>query len=135
MTFSRCESVPRRAEGNGNAVGLFFAQALGFDAADVVTQAVVAELVINPPCLMSLDPSAASATKVNNGTVIADGCAFHTNSNAPVALDIAQNGTMEAVSICVRGGVSGQGTSTPGPQTGAPVPKESLTRIGHTWAR
>jgi hypothetical protein len=112
--------ITRRAEGNGNAVGLFFAQALGFTAADVETQAIAAEIVVGAPCLMSLDPAASAATKVNNGTVIADGCAFHTNSNAPDALDIASGGVMEADSVCVRGGVAGNGNSTPGPQTNCP---------------
>lgn len=110
--------ITRRSGGNGNAAGLFFARALGFSDADVQTQAIGAQLAIGVPCLLSLDPSAVDAVKVNNGSVIVDGCALHVNSDDPGALDIALNGTLEAASICVRGGVDGNGTSTPGPQTG-----------------
>ena len=110
--------ITRRSGDNGNAAGLFFAQALGFSDADVVTQAIGAQLVIGAPCLLSLDPDAADAAKANNGSVIVEGCSFHVNSNDPGALDIASGGTLEADSVCVRGGVEGNGTSTPEPQTG-----------------
>lgn len=118
-----------RSIDNGNAVDLFFAQALGFTTSDVVTQAVGAQLTISVPCLLSLDPSAPSASKVNNGTVIVEGCGFHSNSKADSSIDIALNGTLEADSICAAGGVSGNGSSDPGPQTGCPQIDDPLADL------
>lgn len=118
-----------RSTDNGNAVSLFFAQVLGFATSDVVTQAVGAQLTISVPCLLSLDESAAAAAKVNNGTVKVDGCGFHSNSKAPDAIDVAQNGTLEADSICASGGISGAGTSDPPPQTGCPQISDPLADL------
>ncbi len=74
--------VTRRSADNGNAAGLFFAQALGFSDADVVTQAIGAQLVIGAPCLLSLDPSESDAVKINNGSVIIqERLRFHKNGS------------------------------------------------------
>jgi hypothetical protein len=118
-----------RSVDNGNAVSLFFGQALGFASSDVVTQAVGAQLIISVPCLLALDETASAAAKVNNGTVKVDGCGFHSNSKAPDAIDIALNGTLEADSICANGGVTGNGTSDPGPQTGCPQIDDPLADL------
>jgi len=118
-----------RSTANGNAVNLFFAQALGFTSSDVVTQAVSAQLTISVPCLLALDTSASAAAKVNNGTVIVEGCGFHSNSKADDSIDIALNGTLEADSICASGGVAGNGTSDPGPQTGCPQIDDPLADL------
>jgi len=119
----------RRTAENSNGVGLFFAQIIGFDEGDVATQSVAAQLTVSPPCLLALDASQSQAGKVNNGTVNAEGCAFHVNSAAPDALDIAQNGTLEADSVCSRGGVSGLGTSNPPPQTPCPNLDDPLSDL------
>ncbi len=118
-----------RSDDNGNPVILFFAQTLGFTTSDVVTQAVSAQLTISVPCLLALDPSASATAKVNNGTVIVEGCGFHSNSDADDSIVIALNGTLEADSICAHGRVSGNGTSDPGPQTGCPQIDDPLADL------
>lgn len=119
----------RRTAENSNGVGLFFAQVFGFNEGDVATQSVAAKVTVGPPCLLALDSSESSAAKVNNGTVKAEGCAFHVNSAAPDSLDIAQNGTLEADSVCARGGVAGAGTSDPPPQTPCPSLDDPLADL------
>jgi len=119
----------RRTAENSNGVGLFFAQIIGFDEGDVATQSVAAQLTVEPPCLLALDASESQAAKVNNGTVKAEGCAFHVNSADPDALDIANGGVLEADSVCARGGVGGAGTSTPPPQTPCPNMDDPLASL------
>jgi len=119
----------QRSEGNSNGVGLFFAQIIGFNESDVAARSVAAKLTVEPPCLLALDPSAPQAAKVNNGTVKAEGCAFHVNSADPDALDIANGGVLEADSVCARGGVGGVGTSTPPPQTPCPNMDDPLASL------
>lgn len=119
----------RRTAENSNGVGLFFAQIIGFNEGDVATQSVAAELTVSPPCLLALDSSVSQAGKVNNGSVKAEGCAFHVNSGAADALDIAENGTLEADSVCSRGGVAGLGTSNPPPQTPCPNLDDPLSDL------
>ncbi len=119
----------RRSDDNSNAVSLFFAQPLGFETSDVVTQAVSVLLNISVPCLLSLDKTGVATAKVNNGTVKVEGCGFHVNSSDPGALDIALNGTLEAESICVNGGVTGQGNSDPHVQTTCPQVDDPLAEL------
>ena len=127
--FNALRVTARRSDDNSNAVSLFFAQPLGFTTSDVVTEAVSVLYNISVPCLMSLDKTGAATAKVNNGTVKVDGCGFHVNSSDPGALDIALNGTLEAESICVNGGVTGQGNSDPLAQLECPQVDDPLAEL------
>ena len=119
--------VTRRSGDNGNAVGLFFARVLGFNEADIVTEAIASGLLIDPFCLLSLDPSAKDAVKINNGSAIVEGCSLRVNSNDSKALNISRNGTLEADAICVAGGYSG--TASPTPVTGCSQVSDPLAGL------
>ncbi len=120
--------VTRRSQVNGNAAGLFFARILGFNQVDVETTAV-ATIPNGGACLISLDPNASNAVKVNNGTVIANGCDLQVNSSDPEALKVFSNGTLEADAMCVTGDYTSAGTMSTTPDTGCDAKPDPLAGL------
>jgi Putative Flp pilus-assembly TadE/G-like len=74
-------------------------------------------------CVLSLDPTASSATAVQgNAQVTLNGCSLYDNSSNASALVVGGSGTISAASVNVVGGVSGQSSisATDGVHTGQP---------------
>ncbi len=107
----------RLAEANNNAAPAFFGRIFGSDGMDVVVSAT-ATPGGPTPCLLSLDPDAPDAGKVNNGSVVTENCSMHINSDDPGALDVASGGVVDAEEICVHGGTDIQGSTSVEPETG-----------------
>jgi len=106
----------RRSAANSNPAGTYFARLMGYDEVDIETTSVAGR--VSAVCILALDPSSESAFLVNNGSVIAEGCAVQVNSDDPYALDVTSNGTMETLETCVHGGGRVLGTAAPTPTTG-----------------
>jgi Flp pilus assembly protein TadG len=117
----------RRSAANSNPVGTYFAGLMGYDEVDVETTSVAGR--VSAVCILALDPSSASAFLVNNGSVIAEGCAVQVNSDDTQALDVTSNGTMETLETCVSGGTRILGSATPPPTTGCPPVSDPLAGL------
>lgn len=117
----------RRSAANSNPAGTYFAGLMGYDEVDVETTSVAGR--VNAVCILALDPSSESAFFVENGTMIADGCAVRINSDDSAALDVTSNGVMETVETCVRGGTRILGSVTPPPATGCPSVSDPLAGL------
>jgi hypothetical protein len=117
----------RRSAANDNPAGTYFAGLMGYDEVDVETTSVAGR--VSAVCILALDPSSASAFLVNNGTVIADGCAVQVNSDDPQALDVTSNGLMETLETCVHGGSRILGSATPPPTSGCPPVSDPLAGL------
>jgi Flp pilus assembly protein TadG len=117
----------RRSAANSNPAETYFAGLMGYDEVDVETTSVAGR--VNAVCILALDPSGESAFLVENGTMIADGCAVRVNSDDPYALDVTSNGVMETVETCVKGGTRILGSVTPPPATGCPRVSDPLAGL------
>ncbi|MGH6921990.1 MAG: TadG family pilus assembly protein [Geminicoccaceae bacterium] len=117
----------RRSTANSNPAGTYFAGLMGYDEVDVETTSVAGR--VSAVCILALDPSGESAFFVENGTIIADGCAVQVNSDDPHALDVTSNGEMETLETCVHGGAQILGTATPPPTTGCPSVTDPLAGL------
>jgi Putative Tad-like Flp pilus-assembly len=117
----------RRSAVNNNPAATYFAGLMGYDEVDVETTSVAGR--VSAVCILALDPSSESAFLVNNGTVIAEGCAVQVNSDDPQALDVTSNGTMETLETCVHGGSRILGSATPPPTTGCPPVSDPLAGL------
>jgi hypothetical protein len=117
----------RRSAANSNPAGTYFAGLMGYDEVDIETSSVAGR--VSAVCILALDPSSASSFLVNNGSVIAEGCAVQVNSDDPDALDVTSNGTMETLETCVHGGARVLGTATPPPTTGCPPVSDPLAGL------
>ncbi len=117
----------RRSAANSNPVGTYFAGLMGYDEVDVETTSVAGR--VSAVCMLALDPTSPDAFLVNNGSVLADGCAVQVNSDDPQALDVTSNGTMDTLETCVHGGSLIQGTATPPPTTGCPPVSDPLAGL------
>lgn len=117
----------RRSAANSNPAGTYFAGLMGFDEVDVETTSVAGR--VNAVCILALDPSSESAFFVENGTMIADGCAVRINSDDSAALDVTSNGVMDTIETCVRGGTRILGSVTPPPATGCPAVPDPLAGL------
>jgi Flp pilus assembly protein TadG len=117
----------RRSAANSNPVGTYFAGLMGYDEVDVETTSVAGR--VSAVCMLALDPTSPDAFLVNNGSVLADGCAVQVNSDDPEALDVTSNGTMDTLETCVHGGSLIQGTATPPPTTGCPPVSDPLAGL------
>src|SRR5919106_369742 len=117
----------RRSAANNNPAGTYFAGLMGYDEVDVETTSVAGR--VNAVCILALDPSGESAFFVENGTMIADGCAVRINSDDPYALDVTSNGVMETIETCVKGGTRILGSVTPPPATGCPRVSDPLAGL------
>lgn len=117
----------RRSAANDNPAGTYFAGLMGYDEVDVETTSVAGR--VNAVCILALDPSSESAFFVENGTMIADGCAVRINSDDPYALDVTSNGVMETIETCVTGGTRILGSVTPPPATGCPAVSDPLAGL------
>jgi hypothetical protein len=117
----------RRSAANSNPAGTYFARLMGYDEVDIETTSVAGR--VSAVCILALDPSSESAFLVNNGSVIAEGCAVQVNSDDPYALDVTSNGTMETLETCVHGGARVLGTATPPPTTGCPPVSDPLAGL------
>jgi hypothetical protein len=109
----------RRANANGNAASTYFANVLGFQSVDIVVSAVALKPTPSA-CVLALNPSKKNAIKINNGTLISNGCPVHANSTNTQALDVASGGVLQAEAISVTGGYSSSGIVSPTPDTGQP---------------
>ena len=97
----------------------FFSKVV-FSGPTNITARAVAGFGSAPVCLMALDPTLNQAMKVNNGTVIANGCAVQVNSDDDDdALEVTSGGVLEAESINVVGGYDADGLVSPTPESGA----------------
>lgn len=117
----------RRSAANDNPAGTYFAGLMGYDEVDVETTSVAGK--VSAVCILALDPSSESAFFVENGTVIANGCAVRVNSDDSAALDVTSNGVMETVETCVKGGTRILGSVTPPPATGCPRVSDPLAGL------
>src|SRR5918994_1830212 len=117
----------RRSAANANPAGTYFARLMGYDEVDVETTSVAGR--VSAVCILALDPSGESAFFVENGTMIADGCAVRVNSDDPQALDVTSNGVMETIETCVTGGARILGSVTPPPATGCPRGSDPLAGL------
>jgi hypothetical protein len=117
----------RRSAANGNPAGTYFAGLMGYHEVDVETTSVAGR--VSAVCILALDPDGESAFFVENGTMIADGCAVRVNSDDPYALDVTSNGVMETLETCVTGGTRILGSVTPPPATGCPTVSDPLADL------
>lgn len=117
----------RRSAANSNPAGTYFAGLMGYDEVDVETTSVAGR--VSAVCILALDPSGESAFFVENGTMIANGCAVRVNSDDAAALDVTSNGVMETIETCVTGGTRILGSVTPPPATGCPRVSDPLAGL------
>lgn len=117
----------RRSSANDNPVGTYFAGLMGYDEVDIETTSVAGR--VSAVCILALDPSGESAFFVENGTMVADGCAVRVNSDDPQALDVTSNGVMDTIETCVTGGARVLGSVTPPPTTGCPRVSDPLAGL------
>ena len=116
-----------RTAPNGNAVGLWFATMFGKSSADVSATAIALHA---PPktCLYALDPSIAYAMDIRGSSIVTiQNCGVQVNSNNSQALNVSNNATLTAQSICVDGGASG--STSPPPSTGCPPKPDPLAYL------
>jgi hypothetical protein len=117
----------RRSAANNNPAETSFAGLMGYDEVNVETTSVAGR--VSAVCILALDPNGASAFFVENGTMIAEGCAVRVNSDDAQALDVTSNGVMETVETCVKGGARILGSVTPPPATGCPRVSDPLAHL------
>jgi hypothetical protein len=117
-----------RTTANGSPIETFFARVLGQDEVDVAVTSI-ARASRPPTCILALDPTVSGAFDVGNGTVTANGCAVHVNSNAAQALTGAPNGRLATAQTCVRGGYRDRPTYDPAPLTGCPQLADPLAEL------
>lgn len=78
-------------------------------------------------CILALSPNAKDAIKVNNGTLIADGCTVHANSSHnSFALDVESGGVLNADQVTTVGDYENTGSMSNEPETGAEVIADPL---------
>ncbi len=89
------------------------------DSVDIVTEAIATKEA-NPGCLITLNPTAPDALKLDSDAEItAVGCSVKVNSSSGSAVNALSNSKVTADSICVNGGYSGGSSHyTPTPETG-----------------
>jgi hypothetical protein len=117
----------RRSAANGNPAATYFARLMGYDEVNIETATVAGR--VSAVCILALDPSGESAFFVENGTMIAEGCAVRVNSDDPYALDVTSNGVMDTLETCVTGGARILGSVTPPPATGCPRASDPLAGL------
>ncbi len=120
----------RRAQANGNPVGLFLARALGVYEMDVVTEAI-AQGRGPEYCVLALEPEKPAITVSGSATFTFD-CGIGDHSTHPDKA-LATSGSVEitADSICVAGGTSSSGFSSvsPVPEPGCTPPPDPLSGL------
>lgn len=117
----------RRAAANDNPAGTYFAGLMGYDEVDIETTSVAGR--VSAVCILALDPRSKRAFLVNNGSVIAEGCAMQVNSGDPAALGVTSNGVMQTLETCVNGGARVLGSAAPPPTTGCPTVSDPLAGL------
>ncbi len=121
----------RRAQANGNPVGLFLARALGVYEMDVVTEAIAQGR--GPPgyCVLALEPEKPAITVSGSATFTFD-CGIGDHSTHPdKALVTSGSVQITADSVCVAGGTSSSGSSSvsPVPEPGCTPPPDPLSGL------
>jgi len=119
----------RRSASRGNPVETHFAHLLGFPEVDVEASAIATSG--NPAvCILALEPHDQKAIHLGNGTITANGCIVHVNSdNASQAISGNPNGGLSADAICVAGSYNGSPDYTPAPEIGCPPLNDPLTNL------
>jgi hypothetical protein len=97
---------------------------IGAGATSTITAKATAGLVgaVSPSCVYALDPSAQNAFQATNGATVAlNGCAIAVDSSNSDAVTVSGGSTVTASAISIVGGavISGGGSTTPAPVTGA----------------
>jgi hypothetical protein len=97
---------------------------VGAGATVTITAKATAGLVaaVSPSCIYALDPFVQNAFKATNGATVAlNGCGIAVDSNHSDAVTVSGGSSVTASAISVVGGVSisGGGSTTPAPTTGA----------------
>lgn len=132
-----------RVSSRGNAVPLAFAGIFGQSAADVSASSVGVHGFANA-CVYALDPSAAGALQLKGSSITTvQNCGIQVDSNNSQALNVSNNATLTAKSICVVGGASGstspaattgcQSKSDPLSDLPVPTPSTCITSTSATW--
>lgn len=120
----------RLAASNGNAVDTFFAAILGRDSMDIAASAIAGRS--GAPCVIALDPTAASAIKLSDEAKIeADGCGVQVNSTATSALNMSDGSAIQASDVCVGGTAKfgGSATTTPEAREHCPGQADPLANL------
>jgi len=123
--------VTRRADENGNAPSLFFANVLGVAQANVSTVAIAGN-ARPPTCVLALDPGGAGALGLDsNASIDAPSCNVQVNSSDMAALTTNNNAAIQAAQICVVGDYSQLGASslTPEPSPGCEALDDPLAGL------
>ena len=118
---------------------------IGAGATSTITAKATAGLVaaVSPSCIYALDPSAQNAFKATNGATVAlNGCGIAVDSSNSDAVTVNGASTVTASAISIVGGdsISGGGSTTPAPTTGAPsvadpfasLPSPTVGACNHT---
>ena len=116
-----------RSAPNGNAVGLWFGTVFGSGSADVSAKAIALHA---PPktCLYALDPTAAAALDIKGSSIVTiQNCGVQVDSSSSQALNVSNNATLTAKTICVDGGASG--STSPPPSTGCSPKPDPLSYL------
>ena len=97
---------------------------IGAGATSTITAKATAGLVgaVSPSCVYALDPSAQNAFQATNGATVAlNGCGIAVDSSNSDAVTVSGASTVTASAISIVGGdvISGGGSMTPAPTTGA----------------
>ena len=107
---------------------------IGAGATSTITAKATAGLVaaVSPSCIYALDPSAQNAFKATNGATVAlNGCGIAVDSSNSDAVTVSGASTVTASQISIVGGavISGGGSTTPAPTTGAPSVADPLASL------
>lgn len=98
----------RRADVNGNPVGLFLARVFGQETANVVARST-AVITTSTACIVALNPSDIDSIRLDsNARLTANGCTVQVNSAHHRALYVRSNAFVEADHVCVNGDYSGR---------------------------
>ncbi|MGA2770566.1 MAG: pilus assembly protein TadG-related protein [Bryobacteraceae bacterium] len=107
---------------------------IGGPATVTITAKGTAALVgtVSPTCVYALDPSAQNAFQATNGATVAlNGCGIAVDSTNSDAATVSGASTVTASAISIVGGdvISGGGSTTPAPVTGAPSVADPLASL------
>jgi hypothetical protein len=107
---------------------------IGAAATVTITAKGTAALVgtVSPDCVYALDPSAQNAFQATNGATVAlNGCGIAVDSSNSDAVTVSGASTVTASAISIVGGdvISGGGSATPAPTTGAAPTTDPLASL------
>ncbi len=113
--------ITRRAEDNGNPLGLFFARVLGVVDTNVASMAIASGHAL--PCVLALAPNGSNSLYVDsNAGINLTNCTIHVNSSDNSGLNAQSNSNIGADETCVVGDYDGASSHYfPLPTTGCDV--------------